>query len=59
MDGANPFIAYLATSPFGRPPCRVGQVGGGTSLTLDVAFTIRVTEPSYKMELSLASHWHL
>jgi len=35
VDGANPFVADLATSPFGRPPCRVGQVGGGRSLTLD------------------------
>lgn len=34
MDEANPFIADLTASPFGRPPCRVWQVGGGVATLL-------------------------
>ena len=38
----NLFVAELATSPLGRPPCRVWQVGGGLSLALDDVEPIRL-----------------
>ena len=36
----NPFVAELATSPVGRPPCRVWQVGGGHGPALDAVQTV-------------------
>ena len=41
MLGATRFVAEVAASPFGNPPCPVWQVGEGVSPTLDAGLCLQ------------------
>lgn len=53
MDEANPFVADLAASPFGRPPCRVLAGWRRHSLTLNAVRIVCVIAPNFNGRLPI------